>query len=168
MSAPAVLLDACTLVPIRLASCLLALAEAGLLAPLWSDEILDEVERNLPKLKAMTPQKAKQRIGAMRDAFDDEACVDGYEDLVPQLTCDEKDRHVLAAAIAGGAGILLTFNLKDFPLLPHGPMGSASSIPMRSWRPSWPSIVNRCQMRCDWTPRTTANLSPRCLSILQP
>ena len=101
MSGPVVLLDACTLVPIRLTSCLLSLAEAGLLTPLWSDEILNEVERNLPKLKLMTPDRAKQRVAAMRDAFDEEASVDGYDDLIPRLTCDPKDRHVLAAAIAG-------------------------------------------------------------------
>jgi hypothetical protein len=35
---------------------------------------------------------------------------------------DTNDRHVLAAAIQGGANIILTFNLKDFPteyLQPH-------------------------------------------------
>ena len=31
------------------------------------------------------------------------------------LTCDEKDRHVLAATIHCGATDLVTFNLKDFP-----------------------------------------------------
>ncbi|WP_203567217.1 PIN domain-containing protein [Aestuariimicrobium ganziense] len=115
MSAPVVLLDACTLVPIRLTSCLLSLAEAGLIAPLWSDEILDEVERNLPKLKGMTHERATQRVAAMREAFDDEASVDGYQELIPRLSCDPKDRHVLAAAVHGGADVLLTFNVKDFP-----------------------------------------------------
>lgn len=111
MTSPAVLLDACTLVPIGLSSCLLSLAEAGLLTPLWSDEILDEVERNLPKLKGMTVDKAKRRVDAMRAAFDDEASVGDYQSLVPQLEC----RHLLAAAIIGGADVLLTFNVKDFP-----------------------------------------------------
>ncbi|MHA6512792.1 PIN domain-containing protein [Tessaracoccus sp. Z1128] len=131
MSGPVVLLDACTLVPIRLTSCLLSLAEAGLLTPLWSDEILDEVERNLPKLKLMTPDRAKQRVAAMRDAFDEEASVDGYDDLIHRLTCDPKDRHVLAAAIAGGADVLLTFNLKDFPPASAEPHGVSIQHPDR-------------------------------------
>lgn len=121
MSVPVVLLDACTLVPIRLASCLLALAEAEALTPLWPDRILDEVERNLPSLKGVTAEAARRRVAGMRDAFDDEASVVGYEALVPFLTCDPKDRHVLAAAIVGGADVLLTFNLKDFPAASVGP-----------------------------------------------
>ena len=61
MSAPTVLLDACTLVPIRLTSCLLSLAEAGLFVPLWSEEILEEVERNLPRLKGMDSASIRRR-----------------------------------------------------------------------------------------------------------
>lgn len=123
MTPPVVLLDACTLVPIRLASCLLALADAGLLVPLWSGEILDEVERNLPKVKGMTVEKAQRRVETMRVAFGDEASVEGYQHVISKLRCDPKDRHVLASAIIGGADVLLTFNLKDFPVesaYPHG------------------------------------------------
>lgn len=31
------------------------------------------------------------------------------------MTCDEKDRHVLAAAIRGAANQIITANVKDFP-----------------------------------------------------
>lgn len=41
--------------------------------------------------------------------------VTGYDDLVSTMTNDEKDRHVLAAAVRGGAEVLVTFNMKDFP-----------------------------------------------------
>lgn len=50
----------------------------------------------------------------MVDYFPD-AMVDGYEDLVAGMTCDPKDRHVLAAAVRANAEVLVTFNLKDFP-----------------------------------------------------
>lgn len=47
----------------------------------------------------------------------------GYESLVPTVTLpDADDRHVLAAAIASGAEVILTLNSKNFPpqQLPDG------------------------------------------------
>lgn len=108
------LLDACVLIPIRLTTTLLWLAEAGLFEALWSDAILNEVERNLPKV-GISSDKAAHRVGMMRDAFGTAALVDGFEDLMSDMVCDFKDRHVLAAAVWGGADTLVTFNLKDFP-----------------------------------------------------
>jgi hypothetical protein len=107
---PTAVLDACVLVPIRLTMTLLALAEAGLFEPLWSESILDEVERNLPKV-GITPTAAEHRVAAMRSGFGAAAMVDDFEHLIDEMTCDTKDRHVLAAT----AGTLVTFNLKDFP-----------------------------------------------------
>lgn len=107
-------LDACSLVPIRLTTALLWLAEAGVFEVLWSDAILDEVRRNLPKL-GVSEQRADRRVAAMREAFGVAALVNEYEYLIPEMTCDAKDRHVLAAAVHGGANTLVTFNLKDFP-----------------------------------------------------
>lgn len=117
------LLDACVLMPINLTDVLLRLAKAGTFRPLWSAEVLDEVRRNLPRASAgMTPEKSQQRVSAMRTAFAD-AEVSGYEWLLPTLTNHPKDRHVLAAAVHGGAEVIVTANLSDFPpgaLRPHG------------------------------------------------
>jgi predicted nucleic acid-binding protein len=113
-SARTALLDACALIPIRLTTALLWLAEAGLFEVLWSDAILDEVERNLPKV-GISSEQAARRVGAMRRGFGAAALVDDFEHLIPDMTCDAKDRHVLAAAVRGGADTLVTFNRKDFP-----------------------------------------------------
>jgi predicted nucleic acid-binding protein len=108
-------LDACTLIPIRLTTALLWLAEAGLFDVLWSVTILDEVQRNLPKI-GISPDHAGRRVATMRDALGAAALVDDFEHLIPEMTCDPKDRHVLAAAVRAGADTLVTFNITDFPL----------------------------------------------------
>lgn len=108
-----VFLDACSLIPINLADVLLRLAEAQTYRPLWSAEVLGEVERNLPKVGVSEP-KARYRVHLMREAFPD-AEVTGYQDLIPAMTNNEKDRHVLAAAVRAGAAVIVTANTKDFP-----------------------------------------------------
>jgi hypothetical protein len=47
---------------------------------------------------------------------DPESLVEGYEGFVSSLALpDQDDRHVLAAAIAAKASVIVTFNLADFP-----------------------------------------------------
>lgn len=41
--------------------------------------------------------------------------VNEYENIISSLKNDEKDRHVLAAAIRGSCSLILTFNLRHFP-----------------------------------------------------
>jgi predicted nucleic acid-binding protein len=117
-----VVLDACVLVPQRLSSLLLTLAEEGLFEPRWSERILDETERALIGKLGLSRDRATRRLMAMRGAFP-EASVHGFEHLEEGLTCHPKDRHVLAAAIAAGAETLVTANVRDFPdesCEPHG------------------------------------------------
>ena len=113
MSFP-VVLDACVLIPMPIADLLLRLATAKQFRPLWSDEILNEVERNLVKKLHKDPHSARRRVNAMRDFFPD-ALVENYESLVPAMTNDPKDRHVLAAAVRSRAELIVTSNQKDFP-----------------------------------------------------
>jgi predicted nucleic acid-binding protein len=105
-------LDACVLIPMKLTDLLLRLAEANTYRLLWSDEVLAEVERNLPDL-GVHPDKARWRIEQMRCAFPD-ALVTGYEALIPAMTNHPKDRHVLAAAVRADAAVIVTNNLTDF------------------------------------------------------
>jgi hypothetical protein len=50
----------------------------------------------------------------MQTVFED-ACVTGYAELIPSMTNDAKDRHVLAAAVRTGAHAILTEKVKHFP-----------------------------------------------------
>jgi len=71
----------------------------------------------------VTPEQASRRVGLMRAALGAEALIDGFDDLIEQVRCDPKDRHVLAAAVRGGADTIVTCNLKDFPDEAGAPYG---------------------------------------------
>lgn len=107
-------LDTCVLFPQYLTDTVLTQAGAGTFRPLWSHGVLDELGAVLARETRMTPQQIAHRLGRMRSAFPD-AEVTGYDDLIPGMTNDPKDRHVLAAAVRGNAEVPVTFNVKDFP-----------------------------------------------------
>ena len=50
----------------------------------------------------------------MQAAFPD-ALVSGHTALIPKMTNDRAARHVLAAAVAGGADVIVTWNIRHFP-----------------------------------------------------
>lgn len=110
-----VFFDANVLVPATLNDIILNLASAELFKPLWSDQIFGEVERTLQNKIGMSQDAIQRRLAQMNSSFP-EAKVENYQELTTGITCtDPKDSHVLAAAIIGSAGALVTFNLKDFP-----------------------------------------------------
>lgn len=80
---------------------------------LWGEGILAETERNLARLTS--GERARQTVAFLREIFP-EALVADDPSLVPATTVDEKDRHVLAAAIVAGAQVIVTFNLRHFPV----------------------------------------------------
>jgi predicted nucleic acid-binding protein len=106
-----VVLDTCVLYPNYLRDTLLRLAVAGSYRPLWSRDILVELERNLPD--RVTAEQAARVIAKMREHFED-AEVFGYEPLIDAMPNDPKDRHVLAAAVRANASAVVTFNLPHF------------------------------------------------------
>ncbi len=111
-----ILLDACVLVGFPLADTLLRCAEEpAFYSPLWSDRILGEVQKTLSSKLRLAPEKASRRIAVMKEVFP-EAAVEGFEPLEPILQeIHPGDRHVLAAAIRGEAGRILTLNTRHFP-----------------------------------------------------
>lgn len=92
---------------------ILTLAERGMFRPLWSQGVFEELMRSLER-RGIPTSAITRRIGMMRDAFPD-AEVIGYIDLIDSMTCDEGDRHILAAAVRANAALLVTFNLRHFP-----------------------------------------------------
>jgi predicted nucleic acid-binding protein len=113
----AAILDACVLVPMCLCDTLLRLAEdPAMYRPLWSDEILREAGHALQTKIGLTTEQRNYRIKQMSEAFP-EALVPTPSCLAEPLTGvpDKKDRHVLAAAIAGHANVIVTSNTKHFP-----------------------------------------------------
>lgn len=117
------ILDACVLLPMPLADTLLRMAETPrLYVPKWSDEIMDEVSRNLVSKWKKTPEQAALRERALRAHFP-EAWVDEYGSLVPLMTNDPKDRHVVAAAAKSDTKLIVTYNAKDFPPSSLDPWG---------------------------------------------
>ncbi|MEM8959576.1 MAG: PIN domain-containing protein [Pseudomonadota bacterium] len=118
-----VLIDACVLYPTLLRAIVLEVARAGAFTPLWSARIIEEWRRAALRTH---PEQAAMLGGeiALVTARWPNAEVAVPPDAEAGLSLpDENDRHVLAAAIAGGADLILTLNLRDFPartLARHG------------------------------------------------
>ena len=114
--APTVLYDACVLYPAPLRDLLMRLAVARLFQARWTNEIHDEWTRNVAANRPDVTPESLDRCRRLMDEHVPDSLVAGYEWLVPTLALpDPDDRHVLAAAIHGGAQIIVTFNLGDFP-----------------------------------------------------
>ncbi|MFT3913433.1 MAG: PIN domain-containing protein [Anaeromyxobacteraceae bacterium] len=114
-----VIVDANLLYPFTLRDTILRAAARGFFQLRWSREILDEMERNLVE-HAVMPADRAARLRAIMEANFPEADVSGYELLTPVMPNHEKDRHVAAAAVKGGAQVIATANLRHFELLPDG------------------------------------------------
>lgn len=109
------LLDANVLFPTVLREILTGAAAAGLYQPLWSERILEEWARATVKLGPGAEIMARGEIAALRAAFPRAAVLPGTALAARLWLPDPNDVHVLAAAVAGGADLIVTFNATDFP-----------------------------------------------------
>jgi PIN domain len=103
-------LDANVLYPAPLRDYLLHLASLELYKPTWTKDIQEEWIRNLlinrPDLKRENLEITQD---AMNSAFPD-ANIINYEELISSLSLpDDKDRHILAAAIRGNADVRICY-----------------------------------------------------------
>lgn len=155
-------LDANVLYPALLRDVLLSLAHADLYSAKWSAHIREEWTRALlkdrPDMGAQIESAAEMMEAAIPDCL-----VTGYEHLIVGLRLpDPDDRHVLAAAIAGHADAIITWNEKDFPKEILDPFGIELQTPdefvlnqvMLKGAPAWTAIKG---MRERWDrPQYTA------------
>jgi predicted nucleic acid-binding protein len=109
---------------------LIRIAQHGLVQAKWTDEILDEMLRNLGKNRPDIPEERRSRLrDRMNEAVAD-CLVTGYEPFIEILELpDPDDRHVLAAAIRSGAQVIVTRNTKDFPAERLQPWNIEAKIP---------------------------------------
>lgn len=105
------------------------MADAELYRVRWSDAILVETERALEGMFAERRVDdpgavAAQQIAAMRRSFP-EAMVEDYDELAPAVGAlpDPGDAHVIAAARACRASVIVTENLRHFPAGPLAVIG---------------------------------------------
>lgn len=108
--------DACVLYPAPLRDFLMWLALSGCFRARWNMQIHDEWKRNLLLNRTDLTQEQLDRTSALMDQAIPDGLVTGHQGLIADLVLpDPDDRHVLAAAIHCNAGIIVTFNEKDFP-----------------------------------------------------
>lgn len=107
--------DASALHPGALRDLLVRLGSSGLYQAKWTERILDEALAAIVRDQPELAQRLDRTRELMCEAIPD-ATVTGYEDLIPCLGLpDPSDRHVLAAAIACNAQVIVTSNLRRFP-----------------------------------------------------
>lgn len=109
--------DTSVLFPFSVMDLFLALAADHVHDVLWTEELLDEWERVIVREHHRSPETAASITNAIREFFDD-ARVDPalYRGRIVEMPGPDPDDHVhSAAAIAGGAELLITWDKSGFP-----------------------------------------------------
>lgn len=124
MASFVVVYDACVLYPAPLRDLLLRLALTDLFRARWTERIHEEWMRSVLRDRHDLKPEQLQRTRELMDRSVPDCLVTGYEGFIGNLKLpDPDDRHVLAAAIRCQAGVIVTYNLKDYPpdvLASHG------------------------------------------------
>jgi predicted nucleic acid-binding protein len=126
-----VLADTNVLFPFSLMDLMLALSQDRIHTLLWSEHLLDEWERVIVREQRRSPQAAAAIAAAIRDYFpENQVPAAKYKHLLTNLEGpDPDDLHHAAAAAAGTATTLITWNLADFPATTLGPLGITATDP---------------------------------------
>lgn len=127
---PSAVYDSCVLYPAPLRDLLMWLAVSDAVRPYWTTEIHEEWIGSVLADRPDLTRVQLERTRALMDKHVHDALIDGYQSLIAGLILpDANDRHVLAAAIHARAGVIVTFNLKDFPAEALAPYGILAQHP---------------------------------------
>lgn len=111
----AAVLDANVLFPTILREILTDLAQAGLYRALWSERILSEWRHAAARLGPDQDAVAGAEIALLRLRFPEAVQPDDGDAAIDLDFPDDADRHVVESALAAGAQLVITANLRDFP-----------------------------------------------------
>lgn len=141
-----VFVDTNVLFPFAVMDLMLALTEDGVHEVLWTQALLAEWERVIVREQRRSAASAAAITAAIREYFaDSEVPEHAYIPLIDQLRGkDPDDRVHMAAAIAGRAAAIVTWNLADFPaedLASHGVRVCTPDDYLRDLLDAWPEEV---------------------------
>jgi predicted nucleic acid-binding protein len=120
-----VFVDTNVLFPFSVMDLMLALTEDGIHEVLWSAALLDEWERVIVRQQRRSAESAAGIAAVIREYFaDSEVPESSFAHLVDEMpSSDPDDRRHIAAAVAGHAEMIVTWNLSDFPVVPLAELG---------------------------------------------
>ena len=125
----AAVLDVCVLFPASLRDTLLRAGQRDMYRMTWTDMILEEMRRNLVKNGKMNDAQSQRLVRIIQTTFPRAQVIEEYASLIDTMTNHPKDRHVLAAAVATDAQVIVTFNLRDFPQTALAPFAIEAQSP---------------------------------------
>ena len=124
MTRPVAVLDANVLYGIVPTDLLITLAIRGVYRPHWTNAILDEAVQNIAANRPdLNPADIGRRFELMNRAVPNAIVAPVADSVIETMTNHPGDRHVLATAVAVGAEVIVTENLRHFPpgaCAPHG------------------------------------------------
>lgn len=111
------LIDANVFVTIIVFDLLMRHAEHGHFDPIWSHKITDEVYEALTtRLKKPWPETKVERLLTSANTSFASALIEEETAIVEMTDIDEGDRHIVSTALSGRANVIITYNLRDFPV----------------------------------------------------
>lgn len=120
-----VFVDTNVLFPYSVMELMLALTEDAIHEIVWSDALLDEWERVIVRQQRRSAASAAAITSAIREYFGEGRVARAeYAHLVDDMPSkDPDDRQHIAAALAGNAQVVVTWNRADFPAGPLAELG---------------------------------------------
>jgi predicted nucleic acid-binding protein len=109
--------DANVLIPHEVRDILMISASTRLHSVYWSEDVFEEWYRNSVGQGLATGESVRRFQRIMNGLFEDAFLPrDKYFYRIDSMTNDPKDRHVLAAAVEAEVDVIVTYNIRDFPL----------------------------------------------------